>query len=407
MQPIVSRRILFTAFAIAAAGSFLLCGYEFIRAVSDSLFIGAYGADNLPWVMASVFPGVYLMILLYGRLLSWIGANRALLVTSLLSAVMIVFAYGLILKGFTIATAIIYVFREAYIVLIIEQYWSFVNSTLSPAQARRINGPFCGLASLGSVAGGYLAGQLAGRLGSETLLLFTAGSLLPAAVCSTVAYALAGTPQPSETERGGKLGHTGLQVFFQSRYLVFIGLLIITTQVVSTVLDLRFKGLIEIAIPETDERTAFIGNFYATLGAVAATLQFVVTPLLLRFVPIRVVHISIPIIHLITCSILTASPSLWSSAAAFLVFKGLDYSIFRAAKEIFYIPLPFDARYRAKQIIDSFGYRSAKSGSAFIIALMRIPAAAFSVTAIISATIWSGIVSNLTTQYQKSEKTQD
>ena len=407
MQPIFSRQILFAAFAIAAAASFLLCGYEFIRAVSDSLFIGAYGADKLPWVMASVFPGVYLMIFVYGRLLSWVGASRALLATSLLSAVMIVSAYGLILKGHTIATAIIYVFREAYIVLIIEQYWAFVNSTLSPAQARRINGPFCGLASLGSVAGGFLAGKLAVRLGSETLLLFTAGSLLPAAVCSAVAYALAGTPQPSDAERGGKLGHTGLRVFLQSRYLVYIGLLVITTQIVSTVLDLRFKGLIEIAIPETDVRTAFIGNFYGTLGAVAATLQFVATPLLLRFVPIRVVHLSIPTIHLITCGVLTATPSLWSSAAAFLVFKGLDYSIFRAAKEIFYIPLPFDARYRAKQIIDSFGYRSAKSGSAFIIALMRLPATVFSVVAIIAATIWSGIVSNLTTQYQKGEKTQD
>lgn len=407
MPAIIPRNILFAAFAIAAAGSFLLCGYEFIRAVSDSLFIGAYGADNLPWVMASVFPGVYLMIFLYGRLLSWIGANRALLVTSLLSAVMIVSAYGLIMKGFTIAAAIIYVFREAYIVLIIEQYWAFVNSTLSPAQARRINGPFCGLASLGSIAGGYLVGQLAGRLGSETLLLFTAGSLLPAAVCSAAAYAFAGTPQPSHAERGGKLGHTGLRVFFQSRYLVFIGLLVVTTQIVSTVLDLRFKGLIEIEIPEKDERTAFIGNFYGTLGAVAAILQFVATPLLLRFIPIRVVHLSIPLIHFIACGILTAAPSLWSSAAAFLVFKGLDYSIFRAAKELFYIPLPFDARYRVKQIIDSFGYRSAKSGSAFIIALIRLPAAAFSVTAIIAAAVWSGIVSNLTSRYQNMQKTQD
>ncbi len=407
MQSIFPRQILFAAIAIAAAASFLLCGYEFIRAVSDSLFIGAYGAENLPWVMAAVFPGVYLMIFLYGRLLSWVGANRALLVTSLLSGVMILSAYGLILKGFPIATAIIYVFREAYIVLIIEQYWAFVNSTLSPDQARRINGPFCGLASLGSVAGGFLAGHLAGRLGSATLLIFTAGSLLPAAACSAAAYAFAGTPQPSEAERGGKLGHTGLRVLFQSRYLLFIGLLVITTQIVSTVLDLRFKGLIEFEIPEIDERTAFIGNFYGTLGAVAATLQFAATPLLLRFVPIRIVHLAIPIIHLLTCSVLTASPSLWISAAAFLVFKGLDYSIFRAAKEIFYIPLPFDARYRAKQIIDSFGYRSAKSGSAFIIALTRLPASAFSLTAIIAATIWSGIVSNLTTQYQNVEKTQD
>ena len=85
-----SKRTLFAAVAIAAAGSFLLCGYEFIRAVSTSLFIEAYGTENLPWVMAAIFPGVYLMIYIYGRLLSWFGARGALVITSLLSAAVIV-----------------------------------------------------------------------------------------------------------------------------------------------------------------------------------------------------------------------------------------------------------------------------------------------------------------------------
>ncbi len=400
---IFSKRTILAAIAIAAAASFLLCGYEFIRAVSDSLFIGAYGAKNLPWVMAAIFPCVYLMIYGYGRLLSRFGASHALLITSLLSIAVIVSAYLLILKGYLFATAIIYVFREAYIVLIIEQYWSFVNSTLSSEQARRFNGPFCGLASLGSITGGFLVGRLAESLGSETLLLFTAGSLLPAAVCSYTAYALAGEPQPSDAEKGGKLGHTGLKVFLRSRYLVFIALLILTTQVVSTVLDLRFKGLIEIAKPVADERTAFIGNFYGTLGIAAAVLQFIVAPLLMRFAPLRMVHLGIPTVHFVTCAILIVAPSLWSAAGAFLIFKALDYSIFRAGKEIFYIPLSFDARFRAKQIIDSFGYRASKSGSAIIIALLGLTGSAFPIIAMAAAVVWSGIVSNLTKQYQKLE----
>ena len=400
---IFSKRTILAAIAIAAAASFLLCGYEFIRAVSDSLFIGAYGAKNLPWVMAAIFPCVYLMIYGYGRLLSRFGASHALLITSLLSIAVIVSAYLLILKGYLFATVIIYVFREAYIVLIIEQYWSFVNSTLSSEQARRFNGPFCGLASLGSITGGFLVGRLAESLGSETLLLFTAGSLLPAAVCSYTAYALAGEPQPSDAEKRGKLGHTGLKVFLRSRYLVFIALLILTTQVVSTVLDLRFKGLIEIAKPVADERTAFIGNFYGTLGIAAAVLQFIVAPLLMRFAPLRMVHLGIPTVHFVTCAILIVAPSLWSAAGAFLIFKALDYSIFRAGKEIFYIPLSFDARFRAKQIIDSFGYRASKSGSAIIIALLGLAGSAFSIIAMIVAVVWSGIISNLTKQYQKLE----
>ncbi len=410
------KRMLFAAAAIAVAASFLLCGYEFIRAVSTSLFIDAYGSKNLPWVMTAVPPGLYLIIYIYGRFLSGLGANRASAATSLLSAGLIFGAYGLLVNGFAFASAIIYVFREAYIVLIVEQYWSFVNSTMSEEQARRFNGPFCGIASLGSIAGGSLVKYLAEPLGSEVLLLLAAASLIPAALCAMLAYRFAGEPQPSELEAGGQQGHTGIRVLFQSRYLVFILMLVLITQVVSTVLDLRFNGLVEESIADKDARTAFYGGFYGQwLGISAAVLQFVGVPILLRFVPLRFIHLGIPLIHFVVCGALTVAPSLLTGAGAFLFFKAFDYSIFRAGKEIFYIPLSFDARYRAKQVIDSLGYRTAKGGSALAIALMglvlsiwsgTIPGMAFSITAMAMAVIWSGVVSNLTKQYQELEGTE-
>ena len=404
---LLPKRLFLAALAISSAGGFLLCGYEFIRAVSTSLFIEAYGAVNLPWAMFAVPPSTFLLLYVFGRILSKIGANRALLLTSLLSAGLIGGSYILLLRGVALAAAVIYVFREAYIVLIIEQYWSLVNSTLSSDQARQVNGPFCGIASLGAIAGGLLVRQLAAPLGSELLLLFAAGSLIPAAVCSGVAYTLAGEPKPSTEEAGGKKGHIGIALFFRSRYLVLIGLLILTTQTVSTVLDLRFNGLVEIEKVDADERTAFYGSFYAGLNTVALALQFLAVPLVLRFIPLRTVHLGIPVVHLLTCAILTIKPSLWSGATAFLLFKALDYSIFRAGKEIFYIPLSFDARYRVKQIIDTFGYRTAKGSSAGVLALVglfaKIPGAAFSVVAMVMAGFWSVFVSKVTKHYQELE----
>ncbi len=398
------KRTLLAALSIALAGSFLLCGYEFIRAVSTSLFIDAYGAKNLPRVMVAVPLGVFLLLYLYGRLLSWLGAKRALLLTSILSAALIAGCYNLIIMGYAIAVAVAYVFREAYIVLIIEQYWSLINSTLNPKQARWINGPFCAVATIGSVTGGSLVAYLAPSLGSEVLLLFVAGSLLPAALFAMFAYAAAGEPQPAATEQGGRQGHTGLKVLARSRYLIFLFLLILTTQVVSTVLDLRFNGLVETAIVDKDMRTAFYGRFYGQWLGISAFVLQLCAGFVLRFIPIRILHPGIPLVHLIAGAVLTVAPSLRSGATAFLLFKTLDYSLFRAAKEMLYIPLSFDARYRAKQVIDSFGYRFAKGGSAGVITVigfvMAIPGAAYSITAMVMAILWSGIVPNLTKQYQ-------
>ncbi len=401
-----SRRKVAAVFIIAAACAFLLCGYELVRSVSSSVFIEAYGADHLSYVMAASPVGVVFMIYVYGCLLSRLGAGRALVATSLLSAVGFVGCHWGLDTGHKMAAGVLYVLREGYIVLIIEQYWSFINSTVSADQARRLNGPITGVASLGSICGGLLARQLSESMGSHALLLLVAGSLVPAAILSSLAYRIGGEPQPPPDESGGKQGQLALRLFFRSRYLLGIALLIWLTQMVSTVFDLRFNGLVEAAVPQMDARTAYFGGFYATLNAVAAVMQFVVAPLLLRCIALKHVHRGIPLVHIATAILLLVHPSLVTGATAYLLFKAFDYSVFRAAKEILYLPLSFDARYRSKQIIDSFGYRFSKGTTSGVIALATkvlgsLPVAAYPVVALGAAGGWLVVIGGLTRQHEE------
>ena len=68
------------------------------------------------------------------------------------------------------------------------------------------------------------------------------------------------------------------------------------------------------------------------------------------------------------------------------------------------MPLSYDARYRAKQLIDSFIYRNGEGLTAGVNALIDvvfvIPIVAYPVTAITMSFLWIGIVLNLTRQYQ-------
>ncbi|HPT99322.1 MAG TPA: Npt1/Npt2 family nucleotide transporter, partial [Armatimonadota bacterium] len=198
-------------------------------------------------------------------------------------------------------------------------------------------------------------------------------------------------------------GHLALRLFARSRYLLLLAALIALTQVVSTALDLRFSGLVEEAFPVKDERTAYLGGFYGTLNAVAALLQFVVAPVALRWLPLPMIHLGIPLVHLVTSLLLLASPSLHTGAAAYLLFKGLDYSLFRAGKEILYIPLTFDVRYRAKEVIDAFVYRFSKGALGMLLtgvnaAIGSIPAAVFPAVAALASLIWIPVVFRLTRQ---------
>ena len=94
---------------------------------------------------------------------------------------------------------------------------------------------------------------------------------------------------------------------------------------------------------------------------------------------------------------LDALNTLATGVAAFAIFKCLDYSIFRACKEILYMPLPFAARYRAKQVIDAFGYRASKGVTATLLAAAgaafgQLPGFSYVLVAVAAALAWLGAV---------------
>jgi len=364
-------RPLIAALLTSMSASFLLCGYEFIRSASNTLYKVAYGPQNLPVIMSLVPFVVIFMLYGYGRLLSWLGPRKTLLTTSLLSGVAIVFCYACIQSGFRVGTAFLYLIREAYVVLLIEQYWSFLNSTLGSSNAKKMNGPIIGVSSLGAVLGGLLVHQLAEPLGTVTMLLFGAAAVVPAALLSDMAYSRCGEPKPSETESEKQTDPLSIKLFQRSRLLLFLFLLIITTQIISTVLGLNFQNILHSEIPNMDAQTAYSGKFFALLNGSAAFLQFIVAPLALRFLPLGLIHAAIPFVHIVAASAIILSPSLTTAGLGYFLFKIFDYSLFRAAKEILYIPLSFDARYRAKEVIDVFGYRVSKGGTSLAILLLQ------------------------------------
>lgn len=386
----------FGAAAISAAAAFLLCGYEFVRSTSNTLFKEAYGKEGLPVVMALSPLGVVAVLYVYGRLLSWLGPRKTLLLTTLGSGAAIGACYLAIQGGSRPATGVLYVLREAYIVLLIEQYWSFLNSTLGTEAAKKLNGPICGVASLGAVLGGTLVYQLSARCGTAAMLVFGAGACVPAAVVSEIAYRGCGEP-----ERGAaveeRAGHLGVRLFGSQPMLIFLLLAVVATQVVSTTLDLAFQGMLQQEIPERDAQNAYSGLFFAVLNGGAAVSQFVLAPLFLRFMPLGLVHALIPLANITACVCAALEPNLRTAGVAYLLFKVLDYSLFRAAKEVLYIPFSFDVRYRAKEVIDVLGYRCGKGGTSLAITLAQragvfLSAGLHAAIGVTAAALWAGAI---------------
>lgn len=325
---------------------------------------------------------------------------------------MILLCYAAIMAGSKAATGVLYILREAYIVLVIEQYWSFINSSLSTDSAKKLNGPITGISTLGAIGGGLIGSGLAVPLGTTSLILFAGVSLVPAALASDWGYRKAGEPAPTALERRKAAekpkGRMGLRELRSTPLLSLILVIVILSQVISAVLYLDFQTILQNEIPDANLQTEWSLAFYSRVNALALVLNFVGVPLLMRYLPVAGVHFLIPAIHATSCAILIGSPSLAMAGAAFLLFKGFDYSLFRAAKEVLYIPLSFDSRYRAKELIDVFGYRFSKGVTALLITFVQaagvvIAAGTYASIALIAAIAWLALLPSLRKRYRAHE----
>jgi ATP:ADP antiporter, AAA family len=373
-----SRKALLLALWVGLAGAFVLGGYEYIRSPSNTLYKAYFGKENLPMVMAVVPLGVMAFVFAYGRLLSWFGPLRTLNLITLVSVVIMLLCwYGIEQFQSRVLVFFLYIFRSAYVVLLIEQYWSLLNSSLKTKEAAILFGPICGISSIGAITAGTLGSYLTGYFGTHNMLVIAAFLTAPALIFSSLAYMQArklgfegrNVKDLSKQEDSGT-SILGMKSLVRNKTLIFILLIILLTQGVASSLGLVFQGLLQDMIPDPDLQTAFSFKFYAWVNSAAAIGQWGLTPLLLaRFQP-RTIQIVIPLVLILGVLCLIFEQSLWLAGGVFLLFKAMDYSVFRASKETFYIPMDFAERFRAKEFIDIFGYRLGKGLTSGCFALM-------------------------------------
>ncbi|MBN8555882.1 MAG: hypothetical protein J0L93_10595 [Deltaproteobacteria bacterium] len=382
---------------MASSAFFIIFGYELLRSASTTLFNQAYGVQNLPIVMSFLPVALILFLFIYNKLLTRLGARQTLFATSLLCAIFVFISYYFILNGSRPWVALLYIFRECYVMLLIEQYWSFLNSRLKTEESKKLSGPVIGISSIGGILGGLTLAYFAQRLGTMTMLPLAAVLILPAILFSQWAYRVGGEPVEEKSNHDtSSEKNFGLRLFKQHRSLVFMFGIVVTSQILSNILMIEFQTSLQMAYPEPDLQTAVSGSYYAALNAASAALQFLLVPLILRFISYRIIHRAIPIVHLFSCAYMFLFPSLFSAGLSYFLFKALDYSIFKAAKELFYIPFSFDVRYRAKQIIDTFGYRFGKGGSSIAILFLQrgavLSSSTYALFGFFASVVWLGFV---------------
>ena len=342
----------------------ILGGYAIARPATESMFLEAYGHEALPWAWATVAVVVVAAVGAYNWGAARVGLTAVLLGVLLASALALVALIGLLPRAPRAVAFALYVWKDVYVVLVLEALWSLANIVFSTKLARWVYGLFCAAGSIGGISGNLTVGALAAAHGTAATLWVAVALFGAQALVAWLLGRAAGSPRPT-SQRAAALGD-GWRVLRRSSYLGWLLLLVGTVQVVITLVDYQYNAVIEATFPDTDQRTAIIGQVYAAINASSLVLQLA-TGAVLRAVGLRLTLLGIPVLLSAVLATFVVTPRFAVMAISKVVSKALDYSLFRASKEMLYIPLSYAEKVRGKALVDMLTYRVAKGGTSLLL----------------------------------------
>ena len=366
------REKITSAYLMVIACSFITAGYECLRTTSSALFKSAYGADNFVFAMALV-PVVMTVVLVgYNKALGFLGTKNTFFTTTIISQISIGLLYILLVIGYKHSSFILYLVREVYIVLIIEQVWSFLNTILDKSEAKKLYGKFLAVTTIGSLTGDYVVYALAKTWGAKSMIAINCLCFLPALFFAYLAYKKAPKVYQQKTKADKIKGDgLGLELFKKEPTLIIILILVLSSQAYGTFATLNYETILHQKIPDIDEQSSFASMTMGILHIAILFSQAFFSPFIFKKLSLYKIHIMVPFVHFVCLVILFLKPGLPTSIMCFTDFKAFDYSIFKVAKELLYIPLSVEANYKAKEFIDVLGYRCSKGIVSFALAILK------------------------------------
>jgi AAA family ATP:ADP antiporter len=371
------RASLVRVVALCVLAFLVMVSYAVARPATESLFLETQSVDDLPlvWLLEAV--AVVVTVIGFARLMARYELLRLFGATSVATAAALALLLVARRAGVPYVDFALYLWKDIYVVLLVETFYCYTNAVYPIAQARWFYGLFGVVSSVGSLVGGVAVGPLAEGLGTAASLWTVVPICLVMWVICVPFSRVAGVSRPADEAGPPPLGLAGMvRVVRGSPYVALLVVLVAVLQVVVNLVDYEFNRVLREAFPDTDTRTAVIGQVYAALS-VATVLLHALTGPVLRLAGVPAVLLAVPILLGAGLVAFMVSPTFATGAALKVASKCFDYTVFRAAKEILYIPLGYDEKTQGKTVVDVLGYRVAKGGaSLLLIGLGQVPVVA-------------------------------
>jgi len=360
----------------------LLCSYYIIRPMRDEMGI-AGGVEHLQWL----FSGTFVVMLAAVPLFGWVSSRFAR--RRFLPYVYYFFIFNLLVFYLLFRSDVthVWVARAFFIwvsvfnLFVVSVFWSFMADLFSNEQAKRLFGFIAAGGSVGALVGPVLTTVLAIPLGPTNLLLVSICFLLWTVFCIDRLNRSceqrrrddpAGTtPSPKvELAMGGGL-FAGIRLVLRSPYLLGICLLMLLFTTLATFLYFQQAQIIRDHFSDPAQRTTVFAAMDLAVNTLTILIQLFLTGRLVAWLGLPLTLSLIPLLLGAGFALLGYAPVLWVLVVVQVIRRAGNYAIMRPAREMLYVVLGREEKYKAKNFIDTAVYRAGDAASAWLYAGLR------------------------------------
>ena len=400
------------AVAAGMAMFFLLfTGYFMLRPVRETMGI-AGGVDNLPWLFTGTFVAMLAAIPLFGAIASRSSRRHILPWTYGFFALNLLgFAASFsaqpdnpwVARGF-------YIWLSVFSLLAVSVAWSVLADLFSAVQAKRLFGLMAAGLSAGGLAGPLLGLALVGSVGHAGLMLLATVCLVASAAAAIYLQHWRDGQPPApgdEPTRRAPLGgnpFAGIGTVLRSPYLLGIAAFVVLLASVTTFLYFEQARLVELHYPQRDDQTRVFATLDFVVQLLAVVTQLFFTGHIVRRLGLAVLLATVPVVMALGFLWLALAPTFAVFALVMVTRRAGEYALARPGREMLFSVVPAEAKYKAKNVIDTAVYRGADAVSGWVKvgvdALASNPAAVYVLGAGL-ALLWAWTGLSLARQHAK------
>jgi len=394
--------------AVLLAFSYFFCllsSYYILRPLRDEMGV-AGGVQKLPWLFTGTFVAMLLAVPAFSALAARLPRHRFIplsyrFFTANILLFWLLFATGRFPVG---AARAFFIWTSVYNLFVVSVFWSFMADIFRHEQGARLFGFIAAGGSAGALAGPLLTTWLVKPLGTTNLVLVSAALLECSVQCVGALHrwslsarsAGRGEAAAGQQPLGGDF-LSGIRVVFQSPFLLGICAYVLLLTATATFLYFEQAQIVLRASADPRVRTALFARIDLVVNVSTLVLQGFVTGRLIRRAGVRAGLGLLPVLTALGFVALALAPTLLVLTAVQGLRRAAHFGIERPAREILFIDVDREQKYKSKNFIDTVVYRGGDAVTAWIssgftaLGLGVVPVAAAAV-ALCAVWLWNSLV---------------